>query len=91
MATGSLKFNLTLKFPTFFISKGKLTHDIDSAEKASVHPSSSLRTNGETIETIENFSVHAELVEVFLGFFSRIDTLTICWGVGERLARQADD
>jgi hypothetical protein len=32
----------------------------------------SLRTNGGALEIIEDYSVHAERVEAFLGFFSRI-------------------
>jgi len=32
----------------------------------------SLRTNGEPVEIMGDFSVHAERVEAFLGFFSRI-------------------
>jgi hypothetical protein len=32
----------------------------------------SLRTNGEAVEIMGDFSVHAERVEAFLGFFSRI-------------------
>jgi len=32
----------------------------------------SLRTNGEAVEVMGDFSVHAERVEAFLGFFSRI-------------------
>jgi hypothetical protein len=32
-----------------------------------------LRTNGGAVEIIGDFSVHAEPVEAFLGFFSRID------------------
>jgi hypothetical protein len=31
-----------------------------------------LRTNGRAVEIIGDFSVHAEPVEAFLGFFSRI-------------------
>jgi hypothetical protein len=44
---------------------------IDSAEKPSVHPS---RASGRTEEPLifGDFSVHAEPVEAFLGFFSRI-------------------
>src|SRR5262252_6295994 len=33
----------------------------------------SLRTNGEAVEIMGDFSVHAERVEAFLGFFSIID------------------
>jgi len=32
----------------------------------------SLRTNGEAVEIMGDFSVHAERVEAFLGFFSII-------------------
>ena len=32
----------------------------------------SLRTNGEAVEIMGDFSVHAERVEALLGFFSRI-------------------
>jgi len=32
----------------------------------------SLRTNGEAVEIMGDFSVHAECVEAFLGFFSII-------------------
>jgi hypothetical protein len=37
-------------------------------KNSSVHPSRNLRTNGGAIEIIGDFSVHAELVEAFLGF-----------------------
>jgi hypothetical protein len=33
----------------------------------------SLRTNGDAVEIMGDFSVHAERVEAFLGFFSRIE------------------
>jgi hypothetical protein len=33
----------------------------------------SLRTNGEAVEIMGDFSVHAERVEAFLGFFSIIN------------------
>jgi len=57
--------------------------DIDSAEKPSVHPSGASepvlsltkeRTDA-AVETIGDLSVHAEPVEAFLGFFSRIDII----------------
>jgi hypothetical protein len=35
-----------------------------------------LRTNGGAVEIIGDVSVHAEPVEAFLGFFSRINTDT---------------
>src|SRR5262244_4281497 len=37
----------------------------------------SLRTNGEAVEIMGDFSVHAERVEAFLGFFSIITIITI--------------
>jgi hypothetical protein len=49
---------------------------IDSAEKPSVHPSRVLKTNGVSVEIIGDFSVHAESLEAFLGFFSRISIST---------------
>jgi len=35
----------------------------------------SLRTNGEAVEIVGDFSVHAERVEAFLGFFSIINNV----------------
>ena len=49
----------------------------DSAEKPSVHPSSSLRTNGGAVETVGDFPFMLSPVEAFIGFFSRITILTM--------------
>jgi hypothetical protein len=52
--------------------------NLDSAENPSVHPSRASEpefiegTNGRSVEIFGDFSVHAEPVEAFLGFFSRI-------------------
>jgi hypothetical protein len=47
-----------------------------SAEKASVHPSRTSGRNGGAVEIIGNFPFMLSRVEAFLGFFSRIISIS---------------